>query len=416
MDAPLHIDGCKLVHLQQRSTEWHAWRNGADLADGKPRITGTVAAIVAGDSVTGKTAHQLWMELSGRKQPEVISDYLRKLFDHGQRTERVAKAAYEAATGNEVFEICVEHPDHPWAAASLDGLTALGDILSEFKAPVSQRIHTMAKRGMVPSYYYPQVQWQLFCTPTALEAHYYSWFEEDEEGIKGALVVVQRDQEYQEQLFRDCLDFRICVVEDRPPANNQWLLAARTYRQAKADLEEATARLESSMKALTDMIPPDRDTFDGGGIMATRYYAKCSVDWKTGFKSSDITEEAIAEAEEACREAGPIDYARVLDTLGIDEERRKVLEEASRTPGAVDYKRAAERLGLTKADIRLLESKYKTGGEVRYRVTVTNDYVPVVTPATPSDAIPGIKPDKKIEIVESREDSAQPALENWSGW
>ncbi len=414
IQAPSAITGCRLIHLQQRTTEWHAWRNGQDLPDQTSRITGTVAAIIAGDSVTGKTAHQLWMEWTGRKEPEPQSEFLKKLLEHGSRTEERARRAYIEYTGNEVFDICVEHPDHPWAAASLDGLTIAGDIVGEFKCPISQRIHTMAKRNIIPSYYIPQIQWQLFCTPSAVEAHYWSWFEEDEEGIKGALVVVQRDAAMQKQLFQDCLDFRICVVENRPPASNSWLIAARNFKQAQNEADEVNAKLEAAKKALAELIPLDRDSFDGGGVMATRYYTKQSIDWKKGFIDNGVKEDLIAEAEKQCREPGTVDYPSLLIELAVPPERVKELEDKHRTRGAVDYKKAAEALGLSKAAIKVIEEKNKFGGEVRYRFTVTNDFIPVVT--TPVAALPVTDSTAPITIADGNEDPVLPGTESWSGW
>lgn len=413
IQAPQSIPGCRLIHLQQRTAQWHSWRNGDDLPDKKSRITGTVAAIIAGDSVTGKTAHQLWMEWTGRREPEEPSEFLKKLWEHGQRSEEIARQAYMRYTGNEVFDICVEHPDHPWAASSLDGLTFAGDIVNEIKCPISQRIHSMAKLGIVPSYYMPQVQWQLFCTPTAVEAHYWSWFQEDEEGVTGALVVVQRDEAMQRQLFQDCLDFRICVVEDRPPASNQWLMAARTFKQAQAEFEEVNARYEASKKALADLIPVDRDSFDGGGVMATRYYVKQSVDWNKGFAEKGIKEDKVAEVTQQFREPGPVDYPALLQELAIPPERLKELEDKHRTYGAVEYKKAAAALGLSKDDIKIIEQTHKHGGEVRFRFTVTNDFVPVVTPAaatSPSET------NGAISLVDPNEEPVLPGTESWSGW
>jgi putative phage-type endonuclease len=414
MYAPQQIPGCKLVHLRQRSPEWLAWRNGLDLPDGKPRITGTVAAIIAGDSVTGKTAHQLWMEQTKRKEPEEPSEFLKKLFEHGSKTEALARRVYEELTGNRVFDMCVEHPDHPWAAASLDGITELGDLIWEGKAPISQRVHTLAKRRIVPAYYVPQVQWQLFCTPTALEAHYFSYFEDDEEGIKWALVVVQRDPVYQAWLFQQCLDFRMCVIENRPPASFDWLMAARTYKQAKLDVEEAQAKLATATQAVLDMIPLDRDSFDGGGLLATRYYVGQTVDWKQGFKEAQLKDDVVAAAEEACREPGIVDYQKLVEDVEPDPIRRKALEDRFRSKGAVDFKKAAAVLGLSKAEIKLLEAKHKSGGDVRHKITITSDYVPLVTPPGPETVC---TPTARQIVVEAKAVGAPvPALNDWSGW
>lgn len=47
--------------------------------------------------------------------------------------QQVARQAYEAFTGSAMFDVCVEHPDHPWAGARLDVITQDGEVLAELK-------------------------------------------------------------------------------------------------------------------------------------------------------------------------------------------------------------------------------------------------------------------------------------------
>ena len=370
MSNSLSAMGIKRIPIKQRTQAWFDWRNGLDLPDGKPRITATTATVIAGDSVSGQTPYQLWMEMTGRRAKAEANDFLKKLMKHGEVTEPKARQAYIDYTGNIVEEACIEHPLHRWCAASLDGLTKSGDIPVEIKCPISQRIHNMAKNQEVPSYYYLQVQWQMMCLPGVMEEHYWSYYEDDEDGETGALVVVKRDEMVIQRLFNEALNFRTCVLEDRPPASDDWLIAAKLYREAKLEQEEATARLSTAQKRLIELMPIDKKTFDGGGVMVTGYTVK-----------------------------GKVDYAKLIQDLNKSDDEVKRAVEAARAPGEVDYRKALELLGFSETEIEDLFTKHRVGGELRYRFTEVQGYVPAqvaeanasaqqqepATPALPED-------------------------------
>lgn len=344
------VPGVKLVHLDQRTPAWHSWRAGEDLPDGKARVTGTMAAIIAGDSVRAITPYQLWKELTGRAPVPEPSDYLRKLWDHGTKMEPIARAAYTEYTGNVVREICVEHPMHAWAGASLDGLSPSCDVILEVKCPISQRVHNIAKAGKVPSYYLGQCHWQLLTTPTATELHFWSYFPNDEHGVTTALVVVQRDKAFEEWLLNEAISFRACVVTDRPPASNDWLIAAKGFRQATQDLEESQARADAFQESLKGLMPDEKDTMEGGGVRLTRYMGKIDIDYESIAVGLGIDKNAFKEAVERTRKPGLPDYDKAMKLLQADETRLKELEEEAR---------------------QAAEDAARSDGKVKWRVTVS---------------------------------------------
>jgi putative phage-type endonuclease len=343
-----------LDHLVQRTPAWHAWRNGQDLPDKKTRITATMAAIIDGDSITKSTPTQLWGELTGRRVAPAPSDYLKRLFARGTRMEPVARAAYEEFTGNRMLDICVQHPTHPWAGASLDGLSPSCDLILEIKCPISQRVHSLAKSGRIPSYYMPQVLWQLFCAPSAMEAHYWSWFPEDEGGQAGALVTISRDQAAQEALFNKCLKFRICLLDDTPPVEDAFRAAALTYRRAREDADYAASLLEQAETALK-LALADQDLGEACGVRLTRYAVR-----------------------------GVTDYAKALLELGLPAEQLSASLEGFRKPAPVDYEAAWKALGqasnLDELTLQTLEAKYTGEPHTRHRLTLDKDWEP-----SPSD-------------------------------
>jgi putative phage-type endonuclease len=340
-----------LVYLEQRTQAWHDWRDGKDLG-GTPRITATMAAVIAGDSVSNKTPHLLWQELTGRREPAPVSEFAQRAMARGVKLEPAARQAYTEQTSNVVMEICVQHPDHPWAAASLDGLTASGDIVLELKCPTSQRVHNLAKSGEVPTYYVAQLQWQLLCTPSAKEAHYASYFEEDEDGESMVVVVVKRDPVFLAWLFDQALNFRLALLEDRPPAHDSWLIAARQYRLAKAELDAAQSRLSDCETALLAAMPEGSDLQDGAGVRVSRF-----------------------------RVRGAVNYEGLLATLSTDPAAIQAAVEASRPPGQPDFAKAAMLLGgLSAEQVAQLEDRFRAEGAMRHRITCAKDYDPSAEP------------------------------------
>lgn len=286
----------KIITLDQRSKEWHNWRNGVDLPDGKPRITATAASVIMGKNPY-KTPYRLWMQMTGRAEPDAENWAMRR----GSRLEPEAVEAYTAATGNVMQPVCIEHSDFPWAAASLDGLSVFGDRGLEVKCP-GKEVFEMAFRGLLPDHYYAQVQWQLYCGGGEIaEIDYWCY-----DGSKGAgPVVVRSDPFYQSQMFDACKAFRQMLIEDVPPAGSEWLDAARAWRNAKEAADEAKEVLEEVQKRLIQLLPDSSDKEEGGGVVVTRYSAKGGVDNdKVITALSVMLDKLKAEYEKACAQAG----------------------------------------------------------------------------------------------------------------
>ena len=74
----------------------------------------------------------------------------------GVKYEEVAVMIYEQRNSMKVFEYgCIPHPVYDFIGASPDGITDSG-IMLEIKCPSSRKI-----TGVIPSYYWCQVQTQL---------------------------------------------------------------------------------------------------------------------------------------------------------------------------------------------------------------------------------------------------------------
>lgn len=369
------IDGVTLIDLEQRSAQWHSWRNGEDLPDRKARVTGTMAAIIDGHSVTDKSVTRLWMELTGRARPEPVSPFLARLFKHGETTEPIARARYIAYTGIQVRDICSQHPLHPWAGSSLDGLSADGRVITEIKCPVSQQVHNLAKGGSIPIYYRPQCRWQYFTTPSARELHYVSYFPEDEDGKDLAIIRMLRDDQAEAALLGKCMAFRRKLVMDRSIHSVAWDEAARNYRAAAAAKRGAEAKMAAALEALMKEFPTGTKLHEGAGVRVSTY----------------------TRVE--------VDYSEVLRQCGIDPAIAASALIASRAPGQVQPEVLRQHLGLDRATFdtavtRVRESadaELRRTGNVSTRVTVSNpDPATVVPVATSAELAPRQLPAKRL--------------------
>lgn len=145
--------------MEQRTEEWHAARLGKVTAS---RVADVVAKTKSGygASRANYMAELVCERLTGRP-----GDFFQSAaMAWGTEQEPVARAAYEARTGNLVAEVgFVPHPTIPMAGASPDGL--IGDIgLIEIKCPnTATHIETMLT-GTVPEKYILQMMWQMACT------------------------------------------------------------------------------------------------------------------------------------------------------------------------------------------------------------------------------------------------------------
>lgn len=145
--------------MEQRTEEWHAARLGKVTAS---RVADVVAKTKSGygASRANYMAELVCERLTGRP-----GDFFQSAaMAWGTEQEPVARAAYEARTGNLVTEVgFVPHPTIPMAGASPDGL--IGDIgLIEIKCPnTATHIETMLT-GTVPEKYILQMMWQMACT------------------------------------------------------------------------------------------------------------------------------------------------------------------------------------------------------------------------------------------------------------
>lgn len=165
------------VELDQGSHEWISLR--------KSKITATDAPIIIGAS-KWKTRSQLLYE----KLDPFFSTKVNDRMKRGIELEPIARNVFTVMTGIHV-EPKVFVKD--WAMASLDGISEDGKVIVEIKCPGFSD-HSLAKNGVVPRHYYPQLQHQLFVCDV-YKAFYFSF-----DGKEGVAVEVLRDDDFIEKM------------------------------------------------------------------------------------------------------------------------------------------------------------------------------------------------------------------------
>lgn len=187
----------KLVKLKQRTPEWHAWRKGKISASMIPTIMGFNPY---------QTPLQLYEQLMNEEEVPVNA-----AMERGIELEGKARIWAENKLNCSYPEACLEHDLYNFHIASLDGFNLDGQVKAiEIKCPGKQN-HDVAKLGVVPPQYYPQLQWQMYVA--GIDKMYYISFDGDD----GEIIEVHRDDRLIDKARAIANDFRTCLVEYLPP-------------------------------------------------------------------------------------------------------------------------------------------------------------------------------------------------------
>jgi len=224
-----------------------------------------------------KTPYMLWQEKLN------LADFSQ---DHpgtrgGKLNEEPARVAYEKETGIVTVAEVVYHKKINYLMASLDGINATRDLVTEFKNPC-EADHAIAQGGNVPPKYIPQVQAQIACSEVNM-GHYWSFHE----GC-GVLVEVKKDNEYIDLFYEKAEKFWDCVLSFIPPEINEY-----DHPDLSENVELVTemnelALLDSQIKSLLKQKESRRKTaismggnrsIQANGHKITRVISKGRVDY-----------------------------------------------------------------------------------------------------------------------------------------
>jgi putative phage-type endonuclease len=171
----------KIIHLEQGTKEWLNWRNSGIGASDAPTIM---------NENRFKSREELLYEKQNKIFPQ-SNDKMKM----GTMLEPEARSEYEKIKKIQVRPVCVQSVKYPWLIASLDGISYDYNCLVEIKCGESS--YRKACSGIVPEYYYGQLQHELMIT--GLDELDYWCYAPDEEGM---LIKVKRDSDYIDELFK----------------------------------------------------------------------------------------------------------------------------------------------------------------------------------------------------------------------
>lgn len=190
----------KLSQEQDKNDLWIQWRNGG--------IGASEQSILLGALPFGwNDCLRLWKVKTGLAESDFVMNE-NVLF--GKQTEAEARKKYTKATGIKVTPTCYETIQYPFIRASLDGINKKLKHIVEIKVPSLSGLQK-AKKGIMPHYYYPQIQAQLYAA-NAQTAHFWSYRPE----FGGILMEVKRNEEYIQELIRRSKIFWECVESKTP--------------------------------------------------------------------------------------------------------------------------------------------------------------------------------------------------------
>jgi putative phage-type endonuclease len=189
------------AEFAQGSFEWLKWRRGG--------LGSSEIATLMGESDYDDTPRTIWK----RKKGLLAEKEVNKAMQEGTDFEPRARAIYELERGYVCLPESFQHPDIPWARASLDGFNSERQLILEIKCNGREK-YAQAKAGQVPPCYRAQIQWQLFVTG-AREVHFISLDPETKADI--AVVEVKPDYAYWERMIKVASEFWVYVETNTMP-------------------------------------------------------------------------------------------------------------------------------------------------------------------------------------------------------
>ena len=178
----------KVIELEQGTQQWLNWRH--------LRIGASDAPTIMGEN-RFKSPDKLLHE---KKLKVQIGTGLNEKMRKGTALEPKARSLYQKITKKAVQPICIQSHSYSWLIASLDGIS--NDYKSLVEIKCGESAYRQAARGIVPDYYFGQLQHQLMVTGLNSLDYWCYW-----PGERGLLIQVERDNSYIKRLFKQEEEF-----------------------------------------------------------------------------------------------------------------------------------------------------------------------------------------------------------------
>ncbi len=266
------------IPQNQNSDIWLEWR--------KLHIGASEIPIIMGKSKWA-TPFQLWKQKIGFSSGPEDNWAMKR----GRDLEPIVRRLASSMLNLHFVPHVLVHKELEWASASLDGIDWSDPSILEIKCPGLED-HKCAESGKIPEHYWPQVQWQLFCS--GIKVCYYVSYYENKNSTDGPscsdieVVKVEFDEEYINEVLPVATEFYRCVVEmEEPPKNEKDYIDIvsdefeEDARQWKAAHEMSVIYAEKE-KYFKDRLISHTDDSNcrGYGVLLTRVNREGSVNWK----------------------------------------------------------------------------------------------------------------------------------------
>jgi len=179
--APGSTKGFKIINFEQGSKNWLKWRHEGIGASNAPTIMGDNRF---------ETAEELLYQKKNKIDTEPNEQMLL-----GIKLEPKARELYIKETGIKVKPQCVQDNKFPWLIASMDGIS--DDLQHIIEIKCGRSAYWQARKGIVPDYYYGQLQHTMMITRLYKIDYWCYW-----PGERGILQTVGRDDSYIKLLFK----------------------------------------------------------------------------------------------------------------------------------------------------------------------------------------------------------------------
>lgn len=193
--------GYKVINLEQGTDAWLDMR--------RSHVTATDVSVICGSNPF-KTPAELWREKMGLAPPQESNAAM----ERGSRLEPEARAMACKVLKFDFEPVVIVSDEHPWAMASLDGISGARNIILEIKCPKeATHLDTFHGNGY-PRYYYDQMQWQMLVSGAG-ECYYFSYRPECPQ-CPFAFVSVIPDKEWQKFMLVKGYEFyqRLCNFDE----------------------------------------------------------------------------------------------------------------------------------------------------------------------------------------------------------
>lgn len=259
-----------VIDLEQGTPEWLRFR--------EEHIGSSDAPVIAGKS-PWKTPYKLYQQKLGIAPPDAENDAMRR----GKALESEAREVLSNHIGVALHPAVVESKALPWMSASLDGISACGSVVCEIKCPGAED-HAIAKRGLVPEKYVPQLFHILITLDSVEKLLYWSYSGQSDDHV---LLEFTRhpDDELtlidQEKAFYNCLQrFQEPPLTDRDYSlrdDMEWRLCCHEYAQAAAAVKQWEEKQEKARQNLIKL--SSGFNTKGGGVRLTKIHRRGSINY-----------------------------------------------------------------------------------------------------------------------------------------